>query len=277
MDIGLLKTFLEVSRTRHFGRAADNLFVTSAAVSARIKLLEGQLGVELFVRHRGNMQLTSAGERLVPLAESMIHTWVRTQQEVSLQPDIEARLHLGATTNLWELFFQQKLPELLAAKPEVAIRAEGHTSDDLMRLLLERKLDLVFMPDPTVTSETQTEKAGELTLVLASDRACSISDAVGKGYVYVDWGTRFAGFHAEKFGHVNSMLSVNMASIAISLICTRGGAAYLPKSLADSHKGLQIVQGAPAFSRPVYACYRDGNARISLIREVVSLLKNLSI
>ncbi|MBT3834433.1 MAG: LysR family transcriptional regulator, partial [Gammaproteobacteria bacterium] len=34
MDIDLLKTFVEVNRTRHFARAAENLFVTSAAVSA---------------------------------------------------------------------------------------------------------------------------------------------------------------------------------------------------------------------------------------------------
>ncbi len=39
MDTDLLKTFLEVSKTRHFGKAANNLFVTQAAVSARIKHL----------------------------------------------------------------------------------------------------------------------------------------------------------------------------------------------------------------------------------------------
>lgn len=66
MDIELLKTFLEVHKTRHFGRAADNLHLTSAAVSARIKQLEQYLGVTLFVRKRGNIQLTSEGERLLP-------------------------------------------------------------------------------------------------------------------------------------------------------------------------------------------------------------------
>ncbi len=45
MDIQLLKTFLEVKATRHFGRAAENLYLTQAAVSARIKQLETVLGV----------------------------------------------------------------------------------------------------------------------------------------------------------------------------------------------------------------------------------------
>lgn len=44
MDTELLKTFLEVSRTRHFGRAAESLYLTQSAVSFRIRQLENQLG-----------------------------------------------------------------------------------------------------------------------------------------------------------------------------------------------------------------------------------------
>ena len=40
MDIKVFRTFIEVANTRHFGRAADNLYITQAAVSARIKQLE---------------------------------------------------------------------------------------------------------------------------------------------------------------------------------------------------------------------------------------------
>ena len=46
MDTELLKTFLEVSRTRHFGRAAESLYLTQSAVSFRIRQLENQLGVK---------------------------------------------------------------------------------------------------------------------------------------------------------------------------------------------------------------------------------------
>ena len=58
MDTELLKTFLEVNRTRHFGKAAENLYLTQSAVSARIKLLEDLLGTPLFSRARNNVQLT---------------------------------------------------------------------------------------------------------------------------------------------------------------------------------------------------------------------------
>lgn len=75
MDTELLKTFLEVSRTRHFGRAAESLYLTQSAVSFRIRQLENQLGANLFTRHRNNIRLTPAGERLVPYAEMLLNTW----------------------------------------------------------------------------------------------------------------------------------------------------------------------------------------------------------
>ena len=65
MDIDALKTFIEVNRTRHFGQAARNLYVSQSTVSARIKLLEEQVGLPLFVRQRNNIQLTAAGEKLL--------------------------------------------------------------------------------------------------------------------------------------------------------------------------------------------------------------------
>ena len=71
MDTELLKTFMEVSRTRHFGRAAENLYLTQSAVSFRIRQLESVLGVELFSRQRNNIQLTEAGEKLMPLAKTV--------------------------------------------------------------------------------------------------------------------------------------------------------------------------------------------------------------
>ena len=71
MDIELLRTFIEVRKTRHFGKAAENLYLTQAAVSARIRQLEQLLGVKLFIRSRNNIQLTSEGERLVSHAQTV--------------------------------------------------------------------------------------------------------------------------------------------------------------------------------------------------------------
>ena len=40
MDTRVFQTFIQVAQTKHFGHAAENLYITQAAVSARIKQLE---------------------------------------------------------------------------------------------------------------------------------------------------------------------------------------------------------------------------------------------
>ena len=86
MDISLLKSFIEVYRSKHFGRAANNLFISQSAVSARIKQLEDELGTRLFTRDRNNIELTTAGKKFLIYAENILNTWNRAKQEISI-PD----------------------------------------------------------------------------------------------------------------------------------------------------------------------------------------------
>lgn len=103
MDTELLRTFLEVNKTRHFGRASENLYLTQAAVSARVKQLESQLGVPLFIRARNNIQLTIEGERLVPHAETILLAWSRVKQDVALKPEQKQQINIGNHSRFVEL------------------------------------------------------------------------------------------------------------------------------------------------------------------------------
>ena len=58
MDIELARTFLEIVSTGSFVRASDRLNVGQTTVSARIRILEQQLGRPLFVRNKGGATLT---------------------------------------------------------------------------------------------------------------------------------------------------------------------------------------------------------------------------
>ena len=69
-----LKTFLQVARLGSFRRAADEMFVTQAAVTSRIQGLEEWLGFEVFHRHRRGADLTSQGQRFIDYARNAIDT-----------------------------------------------------------------------------------------------------------------------------------------------------------------------------------------------------------
>src|SRR3970040_1240813 len=97
MDIDLLRTFLEVNRTRHFGKTAENLYLTQSAVSARIRLLEATLGAPLFTRTRNDIQLTPAGSRMLKYAESILNSWNRARQDTAISEENTASLAIGAS------------------------------------------------------------------------------------------------------------------------------------------------------------------------------------
>lgn len=281
MDTDLLKTFLEVNTTRHFGRAADNLYLTPAAVSARVRQLEHILGVELFIRNRNNIQLTPEGERLVPHAETMLLAWSHARQDVVMPADQGRRLNVGATYSFWRFAMVEHLPRLYELLPDLALRAEAHPADVLVRRLEERTLDLALLLEPPALAGFRADKIGQIRLVLvSSDPEASVRTALRDGYVHVDWGDAFDLFFSKRFGDAAvPLLHTNLASIALDYLLSHKAAAWLPQSVLESGegKGLVQVKGVPAFSRPVHAVYRTGTERRDAIAAFVGRLKPLKI
>ncbi len=65
LPLTALRSFEAAGRHLSFSRAAEELFVTQAAVSRQIRELEGFLRQPLFVRRHRRVELTEAGERLL--------------------------------------------------------------------------------------------------------------------------------------------------------------------------------------------------------------------
>ena len=147
MNTDLLRTFLEVAKTRHFGHAAENLFLTQSAISSRIKQLEDVVGVRVFTRRRNNILLTPAGERLLPHAENLLASWQLAMQEVGIPKRQNMQLSLGGTSNLWDTFLQSLLPKLAKRFPNLYMRTEINQSQHLIRSLLGGRIDVAAVLD----------------------------------------------------------------------------------------------------------------------------------
>jgi DNA-binding transcriptional LysR family regulator len=75
MDLHKLRIFVAVARAGHFTRAADLLHMSQPSVSQQIALLEADIGATLIHRQplkAGRLQLTAAGEALLPRAEQLL-------------------------------------------------------------------------------------------------------------------------------------------------------------------------------------------------------------
>jgi DNA-binding transcriptional LysR family regulator len=280
VDTELLKTFLEVRRTRHFGKAAENLYLTQAAVSARIRQLEDLLGVQLFIRSRNNIQLTSEGERLVPHAQTVLLAWTRARQELALETGLSTQLHIGIRSGLWGTPLQERLLSLHRDLPDVVLCTEGHMSDTGMKMLLDRTLDVAISYDPPNLPEFKLRDIGTICLRLYSrDRSATVTSALEHNYVYMDWGSAFAQFHAKRFGEtVVPVLRTNISESARAFLVSNGGAAYLPISAAESGgQRLYEVKEAPEYTRRLSAAYRSNSEKLALIESVLNVFEGLEV
>ena len=133
MDIDALKTFVEVNRTRHFGQAAKNLYVTQSTVSARIRMLENRVGVPLFVRERNNIQLTAAGLKLLRYAENILTTWLRACQEISVEDEKLIPFVAGANPSLWDAGLQGWIQYMFQVETAIVMNAESQGPGMLAR------------------------------------------------------------------------------------------------------------------------------------------------
>lgn len=100
MDIELARTFLEVVSTGSFLRAAERLNVGQTTVSARIKLLEQQLGRPLFERAKSGVTLTTAGEQFLRYAPQFVQLWQRARHQVAVLHGHRAVLAIGSEVSL---------------------------------------------------------------------------------------------------------------------------------------------------------------------------------
>ena len=277
MDIELLRTFLELNRTRHFGRSAEALFVTQAAVSSRLKTLEQHLGVVLFERSRREMRLTPEGSRLVRHSEKLIAAWRAARQDVSLAGASE-QLVIGGSLRLWDVLLQRWLHDLRRSYPTLAIIAESQSPDFLTRKLIDGTLDVAILLEPAQLDIMQIREVAKVDFILvSSDHGLRVEQALDEHYVFVDWGLSFGLDHRRTFPDApEAMTRVSHAKIALEYISLVGGSAYLPRRMVakDVELGLlHEVEGAPVFSMPAYATYPVRSARLELIEKSLQLVR----
>src|SRR5919202_4007157 len=95
-DLRLVRYFVAVAETGNVTRAAERLHISQPSLSAAIKQLESQLGVELLARHGRRVTITPAGELLLRRGRDLLAHGEAVAEEVrSHAAAYPARLRLG--------------------------------------------------------------------------------------------------------------------------------------------------------------------------------------
>ncbi|EGT4257157.1 HTH-type transcriptional regulator HdfR [Citrobacter amalonaticus] len=272
MDTELLKTFLEVSRTRHFGRAAEALYLTQSAVSFRIRQLENQLGVNLFTRHRNNIRLTAAGEKLLPYAETLMNTWQAARKEVA-HTSRHNEFSIGASASLWECMLNGWLGRLyLSQEPQNGLQFEARIAQrqSLVKQLHERQLDLLITTEAPKMDEFSSQLLGYFTLALYCASPSTMKDSLN--YLRLEWGP---DFQQNEVGLIATdevpILTTSSAELARQQLHALKGCTWLPTAWAKEKGGLHTVADSATLSRPLYAIWLQNSDKHALIKDLLKI------
>ncbi|EJP8824544.1 HTH-type transcriptional regulator HdfR [Salmonella enterica] len=270
VDTELLKTFLEVSRTRHFGRAAEALYLTQSAVSFRIRQLENQLGVNLFTRHRNNIRLTAAGEKLLPYAETLMNTWQAARKEVAHTSRYN-EFSIGASASLWECMLNDWLGRLYQRQePQNGLQFEARIAQrqSLVKQLHERQLDLLITTEAPKMDEFSSELLGHFTLALYCSSPARMKSELN--YLRLEWGPDFQQHEAGLIAADEvPVLTTSSAELARQQLNALNGCSWLPVNWANEKGGLHTVADSATLSRPLYAIWLQNSDKYSLICDLL--------
>lgn len=280
MDIAHLKTFLEIYRIRHFGKAAERLCITQSAASARIKLLEERLGVMLFTRERHAIEPTPAGHRFYKYAEMTVSGWEQARVMVSLPEQYSESLSIGYLPDTWHLFLKNWVDEIHAKMPETALNLTIHAGQNVQELILGSALDVGFVFEPVNSPRLRSVNIASLKLKLFSNQPdATLETAMQAGYIMVDWGAMFEYEHSKAFpGLSGAAIRTNYGVMALDLLRVGTRSAYLPDQVENDNVArntLYIVEGAPTFERNLYAVYRSASPSIALIEQLMGVIEGL--
>lgn len=266
VDTELLKTFLEVSRTRHFGRAAESLYLTQSAVSFRIRQLETQLGTNLFTRHRNNIRLTAAGERLVPYAESLMNTWLQAKKEIS-HASQHTELSIGATASLWEGYLTDWMQSLYEQHDELRLEARVSTRQSLVKQLHSRELDLLIATEPPKMDEFESTIIDTIELqLMASQKNIALTNY---NYIKLEWSADFQPQNDASLTPDDSPVMITTsAHIARQLLPVSLSAAFLPSHWSIQYPGLKTLSET-VITKPLYAVWLQKNDQQALINQLI--------
>lgn len=176
MELRHLATFLAVAEEQQFARAAQRLFLSRPAVTAHISSLERELGARLL--QRGPVELTPAGQRLLPHARAMLDSANAAAAAIAELDDVadqEQTLRVGIMGHGSAELTPVILHEFRRTHPSTPLSVQALEFTEHVTALVERRVDVAFVRPPAederIINDTMTVEPRIVVVPAGSDLA----------------------------------------------------------------------------------------------------------
>ena len=149
LDADLLTVFCRVAEARNFSRAAAHLGLAQPVVTRKVRRLEDELGVSLFIRSNRGCELTPEGELLLSKATGILLQLAQLKEEVTSSTDkVAGTIALGIPVAAGKVLAPHLMPLVASRWPQLRVELIESVSQNLLTAVLNRELSLAALYDP---------------------------------------------------------------------------------------------------------------------------------
>lgn len=148
MELRQIRFAVAVAEDRHFGRAAERMYIAQPALSQHVRRLERELGAQLFDRGARHVRVTPAGEAFLGVARHILR---QADEAAVAARRAEAgeigSLSVGASLPVVAPVLSLLLRQWAAARPEVRPALVAGQARELVDLVRRRELDVALVEE----------------------------------------------------------------------------------------------------------------------------------
>ncbi len=198
MNIVSLHTCIAIVETGSLVRASEKMNVIQSKVTARLKILEQDLGQVLLNQHKSGTTLTPAGSKLLRYARVMTGLWRQAQNEAGLPDGMDSLFSFGCHSDLWSGLGKRIFDGILSRQPNMVASVYQGGVQELQDWMVSGWVDVVLSYTPLARIGQQAHRIALYQRVLYSNRHDS-PIAYDPGYVFVDYGEEYRRAHGEAY------------------------------------------------------------------------------
>lgn len=255
MNVADLQTFEAVARHGSMNKAASELNTVQSNVTTRIRALEDELGMALFQRHARGVTTTPAGQRVLPFVGKIARLMAEVKSAALDDGRPSGSLSLGSLETTMAIRLSPLLAMFSGKYPEVQLVVTPGTTSNLVREVLESRLDGAFVAGPVSHPDLHQEPMFTEDMVLVTSPAIgslkALKEVAGLKTITFQLGCsyrqRLESFLADAGIVVARRLEFGSLDAIVNCVAAGIGVTLLPRSVvqAAAKAGRVTMLGLP--------------------------------
>jgi len=284
MDLTQLQMFSEVAEAGTINAAAQKLHRVPSNLTTRLKQLEDELGVELFIREKMRLRLSADGHTFLDYARRILDLAQEARQSIS-GSEPKGALSLAALESTAAV----RIPPVLAAFhrkfPQVELDFSTGPSGELIAAVLEGRVAGAFVDGPVPSSLLDSVPVFDEELVLISPKSAApigrARDVDGTSiYAFrpnCSYRRLFERWFQDDGATPGRIFELETYHGMLACVSAGAGIALLPKSMLlaiPTHGSVAMHKLDPAISKiSIHLIWRRG-LRSPALTALISLLQS---